>query len=90
VSQHDPCNAESAFETDHGWTAASWLDGRTGGPPGDLTYSAAGLPPGIRIGPDGALSGTVSARALGTHTVTLTTTGPTRVLRQVTFDWIVL
>jgi len=59
-------------------------------PAGDLTYSATGLPPGVRIGPDGALSGAVSVRALGTHTVTLTTAGPTRVLRQVTFDWIVL
>src|SRR4051812_13667937 len=42
-----------------------------------LTHSATGLPPGVRISPDGALSGAV--RALGTHTVTLTTAAPGRV-----------
>ena len=52
------------------------------------TYSATGLPPGVRLGRDGMMSGRVTT--LGTHTVTITTTAPQEVPRQVTFDWIVL
>ena len=50
-------------------------------------YSATGLPAGLSIDADGLISGAVTT--LGTHTVTITTTGTTDD-RSVTFDWIVL
>jgi beta-glucosidase len=53
-----------------------------------LTFTATGLPPGITIASNGAVSGTGSA--LGTYTVTVTATDPRGVSGTATFVWSVV
>ena len=53
-----------------------------------LTYTAAGLPPGITIASNGTISG--SGSALGTYTVTVTATDTAGVSGTATFVWSVV
>jgi len=57
-------------------------------PAQSLTFTAAGLPPGIAIAPDGTISGV--ARNLGTWTVTVTATDGAGVSGTATFVWSVV
>jgi beta-glucosidase len=54
----------------------------------DLTFSATGLPPGLRIAPDGVISG--AGVRTGTWTVTVTATDRNAVSGTATFVWSVV
>ena len=56
--------------------------------PGPLLWTAEGLPPGVRMGPTGEVSGVLPYDAAGTYAVTLAATGPTATW-QGTFTWVV-
>ena len=53
-----------------------------------LTFTATGLPPGITIASNGAISG--SSSTLGTYTVTVTATDQAQVSGTATFVWSVV
>ncbi|MFA5909870.1 MAG: MBG domain-containing protein [Vicinamibacterales bacterium] len=57
----------------------------------DLTYSAAGLPPGLSINPaTGQIGGTLAYSAAGSYDVTLTVTDDSGLTATATFTWTVL